>query len=109
MTTSCRPVFFAAVAAATVILPVAAPSAQTVDQLLADRALLRAELDRCKQLGMASNDDPRCRTARTAEQKRFFGNGVGYTQAPVTVTPGQPVPPITSDPPPRTTRPERGQ
>ena len=63
--------------AATVVVLVAIPAAQaqTVDQLLADHALLGTELDRCKQMGMASTDDPRCKTARAAEQRRFFGNG----------------------------------
>lgn len=84
-----RLVFF--VAAAATIMPVAA-SAQTVDQLLADHAQLRSELDRCKQLGMASNDDPRCRTARTAEQRRFFGSAPTYTDRPVRVYPDAPVP-----------------
>lgn len=64
-----------------------ASRAQSTDDLLKDRALLRAEMERCKRLGMASNDDPRCRTAWTAEQKRFFGNGVGYTNLPVNVFP----------------------
>ena len=72
-------------------------SAQSIDDLLKDHALLRSELDRCKQMGMASNDDPRCKTARTAEQKRFFGSGVGYTEQPTQVTPGEPVPSITND------------
>jgi conjugative transfer region protein TrbK len=61
-------------------------SAQSVDDLLRDHALLRSELDRCKQMGLASNDDARCKTARAAEQKRFFGTGTGsYTQQPVDV------------------------
>lgn len=72
-------------------------SAQSVDGLLKDRALLRSELDRCKQMGLASNDDARCKTARAAEQKRFFGSGVGYTEQPTQVTPGEPVPSITND------------
>jgi conjugative transfer region protein TrbK len=63
--------------AAAIIGP--AVSAQTVDQLLVDRALLNAELERCKQLGRASVDDARCRTARQAENKRFFGTGATYT------------------------------
>jgi conjugative transfer region protein TrbK len=71
--------------------------AQSVDDLLKDHTLLRSELERCSQMGMASNDDARCKTARTAEQKRFFGSGVGYTQQPTQVTPGEPVPPITND------------
>ena len=83
--TSCLVCFVAATAA---LVPVAA-SAQTVDQMLADHTLLRSELDRCKQLGLASNDDPRCRTARTAEQRRFFGDGGStYMQQPVDVFPG---------------------
>jgi conjugative transfer region protein TrbK len=80
-------------------------SAQSVDNLLKDHALLRSELDRCKQMGMASNDDARCKTARLAEQERFFGGGVGYTEKPVQVTPGEPVPPITNDPPPASRKP----
>ena len=76
-------------AAAIVILSFAgsAPaSAQSVDDLLKDHALLRSELDRCKQMGMASNDDARCKTARAAEQKRFFGSGTSsYTQQPIDV------------------------
>jgi conjugative transfer region protein TrbK len=82
-----------------------AASAQSVDDLLKDRALLRSELERCEQMGMASNDDARCKTARMAEQKRFFGGGVGYTEKPVQVTPGEPVPPITNDPPPANSKP----
>jgi hypothetical protein len=35
-------------------------SAQNFDQLTADRVLPNAELERCKQLGMASVDDARC-------------------------------------------------
>ena len=60
-------------------------SAQTVDQLVSNTKLLNAELDRCKQLGMASVDDARCKTARAAEDKRFFGNGTTYTPGPVQV------------------------
>jgi conjugative transfer region protein TrbK len=61
-------------------------SAQSVDDLLNDHALLRSELDRCKQMGMASNDDARCKTARAAEQKRFFGSATSsYTQQPIDV------------------------
>jgi conjugative transfer region protein TrbK len=74
---------------AAVISPSAA-SAQTVGQLMADRALLNAELDRCKQLGMASVDDLRCKTAREAENKRFFGTGSTYTPAPVNIFPNTP-------------------
>jgi conjugative transfer region protein TrbK len=77
------------IAAAILVLSfaVSAPtSAQSVDDLLRDHELLRSELDRCKQMGMASNDDTRCKTARAAEQKRFFGTGTGsYTQQPVDV------------------------
>ncbi len=63
--------------AAAVFVPSFA-SAQSVDQLLGDRARLNAELERCKQLGMASVDDARCKTARQAENKRFFGSGATY-------------------------------
>ena len=74
---------------ATVVVLAVAPAvkAQTIDDLLANHALLGTELDRCKQMGMASTDDARCKTARAAEQKRFFGNGVGYTDKPVNVFP----------------------
>jgi conjugative transfer region protein TrbK len=92
-----KPQIIAAVAVVFAAVPVA--QAQTVDDLLANHALLGTELDRCKQMGMASTNDARCKTARAAEQKRFFGNGVGYTQRPVDVTPGEPVPPTTNDPP----------
>ena len=87
------------IATVVVLVTASAAQAQTVDQLLADHALLGTELDRCKKMSMASTDDVRCKTARAAEQKRFFGNGVGYTKRPVDVTPGEPVPPITNDPP----------
>ena len=61
-------------------------AAPTIDQLIANPSLLNAEMDRCKHLGMAANDDARCQTAWKAENKRFFGNGPGtYTPAPVTV------------------------
>lgn len=76
---------------ATVVVLAIAPAvkAQTIDDLLADHALLGTELDRCKQMGMASTDDARCKTARAAEQKRFFGNGQStYTQHPVDVFDG---------------------
>ena len=77
-------------ATAVVLVTASAAQAQTVDQLLADHALLGAELDRCKQMGIASTDDARCKTARAAEQKRFFGNGVGYTHStPNEVQPGK--------------------
>jgi conjugative transfer region protein TrbK len=76
--------------AAAVFAAVPAAQAQTVDELLADHTLLRTELDRCKQMGMPSTDDTRCKTARAAEQKRFFGNGVGYTHStPNAVLPGK--------------------
>jgi len=85
-------------------------SAQSVDQLLADHALLNSELQRCKGLGLASVDDARCKTARQAENKRFFGSGATYTPpSPVDVFPSHPkiVPqptkqkaPSESDPPP---------
>ena len=75
--------------------PVAA-FAQTVDQLVADHALLNAELDRCKQLGMASVDDARCKTARVAENKRFFGNGTTYTPSAPSVYPDVKIPDLKS-------------
>jgi conjugative transfer region protein TrbK len=70
------------------IFNIAAPAwaaAPTIDQLVANPKLLNAEMDRCKHLGMAANDDARCRTAWRAENKWFFGNGVTYTPAPVRV------------------------
>ena len=75
----------AATSLAFALLGALAASAQTVDQLVANQALLNAELERCKQLGMASVDDARCKTARTAENKRFFGGGATYTDRPVQV------------------------
>ena len=69
-----------------------ASSAQTVDQLVANHVLLNAELERCKQLGMASVDDARCKIANAAENKRFFGTGkTSYTPHPVNVFPSAPV------------------
>ena len=63
----------------------------TIDQLVANPTLLNAEMDRCKHLGMAANDDARCRTAWRAENKRFFGNGAGtYKSTPVDVFPSHP-------------------
>lgn len=75
------------IATAVVFAAVPVAQAQTIDDLLADHALLRTELERCKQMGIPSTDDTRCKTARAAEQKRFFGNGVGYTDKPVKVFP----------------------
>lgn len=65
----------------------AAATAQTVNDLLKDHAVLNSELDRCNQLGMASSSDARCQTARAAEQQRFFGGGVGYTTKPINIFP----------------------
>jgi conjugative transfer region protein TrbK len=77
------------IVAAAVFVIIAWPlvaSGQNIDELLKDQKLLRSELDRCKQLGMASNGDARCETARMAKQKRFFGNGENnYTQQPVSI------------------------
>jgi conjugative transfer region protein TrbK len=68
------------------IAPPALAAVPTIDQLIANPSLLNAEMDRCKHLGMAANDDARCQAAWQAENKRFFGNGPGtYTPAPVTV------------------------
>ena len=70
-------------------------AAPTIDQLVANPTLLNAEMDRCKHLGMAANDDARCQTAWRAENKRFFGNGVTYTPEPVNIfrnTPNKLVP-----------------
>jgi conjugative transfer region protein TrbK len=58
-----------------------AATAQTVEQLLADRALLRAELERCKTLDTASADG-RCKVADEAERKRFMGSRPIYTERP---------------------------
>ena len=82
---------FALAIAAAAFVPSFAP-AQSIDQLLADHALLNSELERCKELGLASVDDARCKTARQAENKRFFGSGTIYTDKPVQVYPGAPVP-----------------
>ena len=65
-------------------------AAPTIDQLVANPSLLDAEIDRCKHLGMAANDDVRCQTAWQAENKRFFGNGTTYTKQPVNVFPNTP-------------------
>jgi conjugative transfer region protein TrbK len=88
-----------------------AASAQIVDQLLANQALLNAELERCKQLGMASVDDARCRTARQAEKQTALWDRCDYTPfVPLAVFPSHPSidPQPTkqktsskSDPPPR--------
>ena len=70
-------------------------AAPTINQLVANPKMLTAELDRCKHLGMAANDDARCQTAWRAENKRFFGNGVTYTPEPVNIfrnTPNKLVP-----------------
>jgi hypothetical protein len=76
--------------AAAVVMPTFA-SAETVDQLMADRVLRNAELEPRKRRGMASVDDPRCRTARQAENKRLFGTGAtGTPSAPVEVFPSYP-------------------
>ena len=59
-------------------------SAPTIDQLVANPKMLTAELDRCKHLGMAANDDARCLTAWQAQNKQFFGKGSGtYSKVPV--------------------------
>jgi len=80
------------------IFSIATPAwaaAPTIDQLVANPTLLNTEMDRCKHLGMAANDDARCQTAWQAENKRFFGNGVTYTPEPVNIfrnTPNKLVP-----------------
>jgi conjugative transfer region protein TrbK len=93
------------IAAAILVLSFTVPvptSAQSVDDLLRDHELLRSELDRCKQMGLASNDDARCKTARAAEQKRFFGSGQDtYTPSAPEVYPTAPVPDLKT--PPQTT------
>ncbi|WP_342629750.1 putative entry exclusion protein TrbK-alt [Nguyenibacter vanlangensis] len=69
------------IAVLTAFLAIVAPmiaSAQSVDALLKDHALLNRELDRCKQIGMAANDDPRCHIAWDAENRRFFDNGTDH-------------------------------
>lgn len=83
-------VYIIAAAAAVVAVAPIITFAQTVDQLVADHALLNTELDRCKQLGMASVDDARCKTARDAENKRFFGKGTTYTPPSIDVFPSAP-------------------
>jgi len=86
---------------------------QSVDDLLKDHTLLRSELERCVHMGMESNDDARCKTARAAEQKRFFGGGVGYTPKPVDVFPNHavldPQPNSQKSPPPSKSGPPNGQ
>ena len=68
-------------------------AAPTIDQLIANPSRLNAEMDRCKHLGMAANDDPRCQTAWKAENKRFFGNGTTtYTPSTPQIYPNAPVP-----------------
>ena len=86
-------------------------SAPTIDQLVANPKMLTAELDRCKQLGMAANGDARCHTAWQAQNKQFFGSGAGnYSKVPVHLfgnTPKfdpepnsqKPYPPKSSEPP----------
>ena len=80
------------------IFSIATPAwaaAPTIAQLVANPTLLNTEMDRCKHLGMAANDDARCQTAWRAENKRFFGNGVTYTPEPVNIfrnTPNKLVP-----------------
>jgi conjugative transfer region protein TrbK len=64
-------------------------AAPTVEQLLADRALLRAELERCKTLDKASADS-RCKVADEAERKRFMGSRPTYTDRPVEAFHGNP-------------------
>jgi len=89
-------------------------AAPTIDQLVANPTMLNAEMDRCKHLGMAANDDARCQAAWQAENKRFFGNGAGtYSSVPVDVFPSHPT--ITPQPnsqkarSPKSPRPLNGQ
>lgn len=72
-------------------------SAPTIDQLVANPKMLTAELDRCKQLGMAANDDARCHAAWQAQNKQFFGRAPTYTKKPVNIFPDTPayVSPVT--------------
>jgi len=56
-------------------------SAQRVDQILADHSCHTDSSD-ARELGMESVPDPRCRTARQAENKRFLA-GYDYTDSPV--------------------------
>ena len=65
-------------------------SAPTIDQLVANPKMLTVELDRCKHLGMAANNDARCHTAWQAENKQFFGHAPTYTKRPVDIFPGTP-------------------
>ena len=83
-------------------------SAQTVDQLVANRALLNAELERCKQLAMASVDDARCKIANAAENKRFFGGGTHYSTSVPYMTPGSKIPNTSPQAPP-SSKPHDGQ
>lgn len=75
------------------IVGISLAEAQTVDQLVADPRALKAEFDRCENLGMAAEDDARCKIAVEAEHKRFFGTGKSqYTPTPIEVFPNHPVP-----------------
>ena len=82
-------------------------AAPTIDQLVANPTLLNTEMDRCKHLGMAANDDARCQTAWQAENKRFFGNGVTYTPSTPQVYPKAPFPDL-HPPKPSPVKPHNG-
>jgi conjugative transfer region protein TrbK len=86
-----RTIGFALAASLFFAVPIA--GAQTTDELIANPGALKAELDRCESLGLASENDTRCRTANEAERKRFFGSGKSqYTPVPVRVFPNEPEP-----------------
>ncbi|MBB6255227.1 putative entry exclusion protein TrbK-alt [Nitrospirillum iridis] len=95
----------AAVAAAAVVTAgsialLARAADPTVEQLLADHALLHQELDRCRDLGMKAVDDPRCKVADEAERRRFMGKGAGqYNPPPVNLFPNTPDKLIPAQPP----------
>ncbi|MEE3624124.1 putative entry exclusion protein TrbK-alt [Nitrospirillum sp. BR 11752] len=96
----------AAVAAAAVVTAgsialLARAADPTVEQLLADHALLRRELDRCRDLGIKAVDDPRCTVADEAERQRFFDKPK-YTHRDVQVYPNSPTPDAKAPEPPKT-------
>ena len=82
-------------------------AAPTIAQLVANPTLLNTEMDRCKHLGMAANEDARCQTAWQAENKRFFGKGVTYTPSTPQVYPDAPFPDL-HPPKPSSVKPPNG-
>ncbi|TWB23439.1 conjugative transfer region protein TrbK [Nitrospirillum amazonense] len=103
----------AAVAAAAVVTAgsialLARAADPTVEQLLADHALLRQELDRCRDLGMKAVDDPRCTVADEAERRRFMGKGAGqYNPPPVQLFPNMPDKSVPAQQPSQTAPPSK--